>query len=94
MKHILISGDFAQSDVLLGKILAAHGKHVKGVTVVHSAIVVQPQASPLQILGQSQQSPITFQNISTVTILYQLPGDAEIDLTPFLPETAPTQKPS
>lgn len=93
MKHFILTGDFTQCDAMLGKILAAHGKHVKGVSAVTSAIAVPGPQTGLKILSHAPELPVTFQNISTITILYQLPGDAQIDLTPFMPETANDQPP-
>lgn len=87
MRHCILTGDFGQCDQMLAKILAAHGKYIKSVSACNSCAVMENTQPKLQVLGPSQ-SPVTFVNISTITIIYQLPENAEMDIKPFIPDAA------
>jgi hypothetical protein len=87
MKHIILTGDPAQVNVVLKTVMDKLGKAVKSMSFVQSVICLPPPAeSGLKILGQQPQQ-IQFANVANVTILYQLPNDAELPESEFLPQS-------
>lgn len=88
MKHIILTGDPAQVNVVLKTVMDKLGKAVKSMSFVQSVVVLPPQESQsgLKILGQQAPPPIQFANVANVTILYQLPNNAELPESEFLPQ--------
>ena len=87
MKHIILSGDPAQVNRIFEVVLQKLGNKVKSASFVNSVIVLpsQPQSS-LKILGNDAPAPVQFANIASCTVLYQLPNDAELPQSEYMPQ--------